>query len=186
MRVISGQARGHKLRTPEGRSTRPTTDRIKESLFNIISPDLYDCEFLDLFSGSGAIGIEALSRGAKESIFVDSSNKCKEIIESNLKFTKLFDKAKVYKKDVLEAIYLLGREDKKFDIIFLDPPYNEGLAEPTLKAIIDSDILNKQGYIIVESSSKLPTPKISNIKQLREKNYKTTTMTFFGLEDKDA
>ncbi len=186
MRVISGEAKGHKLRTPRGRNTRPTTDRIKESLFNIISSDLYVCNFLDLFSGYGSIGIEALSRGAKECIFVDDFNECKEVIETNLKFTKLFDKAKIYKKNVFDAILILGKENKKFDIIFMDPPYNEGLAEPALKAIVDNSILEESGYIIVESSSRLPIPKVPNLKILRKKDYKTTIMTFFGLEDKNA
>lgn len=183
MRVISGSARGHKLQAPEGINTRPTTDRIKESLFNIIAYDLPECQFLDLFSGSGAIGIEALSRGAQRAVFVEESAVCKNIIESNLRFTKLFDKAQILKKEAVSAIYSLGEAKECFDIIFMDPPYNKQLAEPVLSAIVNTKVLKKDGYIIVERSSKLEPPHGSGLKIIREKDYKTTIMTFMVLED---
>ena len=178
MRVISGQARGHKLKAPEGLSTRPTTDKIKESLFNIMAPDLYECEFLDLFSGSGAIGIEALSRGAQKAIFVDSSEICRNIIEENLKFTRLDAKAVVLKMDIFQAIEKLGACKNSFDIIFLDPPYESGITVPVLKAIVKADLLKADGYIVVERSSKLGLTEVEGLTVFREKDYKTTTMTF--------
>ena len=183
MRVISGLARGHKLLSPEGMDTRPTTDRIKETLFNIIALDLPEIQFLDLFSGSGAIGIEALSRGAKKAVFVDFSSKCKEVIEYNLNHTKLSDKAEVYCMDTVSAINMLGAKGEKFDIIFMDPPYNMGFYEPVLKAIKSSKILSDDGYIIAERSPKVSIPEIEGLKILREKEYKTTVMTFMALED---
>lgn len=183
MRVISGTAKGHKLHTPEGLDTRPTIDRVKESLFNIIAYDLSQCRFLDLFSGSGAIGIEALSRGAQKAVFVDESNICEQVIERNLNFTKLYDKAIILKKDALSAISYLHSTNESFDIIFMDPPYNKGLIEPTLTAIINTKVLKKEGYIIVEHSSKVPIPSIKGLKIVREKDYKTTSMTFMILED---
>lgn len=183
MRVISGTAKGHKLQTPEGLDTRPTTDRVKESLFNIIAYDLAQCKFLDLFSGSGAIGIEALSRGAQKAVFVDESDICKQIIERNLNFTKLYDKAIILKKDVLSAISYLHSINESFDIIFMDPPYNKGLIEPTLTAIVNAELLKKEGYIIIEHSSKVLIPSIKGLKIVREKDYKTTSMTFMVLED---
>ena len=114
MRVISGSARGLKLKSPEVLNTRPTTDRIKESLFNIISPYLYNCSFLDLFSGSGAIGIEALSRGAKDATFVEFNKNSIETIKQNINLSKFKEKSTIYNLDVVEAINILGNNNKKF------------------------------------------------------------------------
>ena len=183
MRVISGRARGHKLQAPDGMGTRPTTDRIKESLFNIISPDLYGCDFLDLFSGSGAIGIEALSRGAEKAVFVDNSPVCQKIIDRNLTFTKLKEKSTVYRVDCISAIEKLGILKEKFDIIFMDPPYMGGFAEPVLEAIVKSQILKPDGYIIVERATEVMIAPVEGLKIVREKNYKKTTMTFLMLEE---
>ena len=125
MRVIAGSARSLKLKTLEGIETRPTTDRIKETLFNMISPQMYDCIFLDLFAGSGGIGIEALSRGAKEAVFVEKNPKAMECVKENLKFTRLEKKGLTLTKDVMNALYQLEGE-KVFDFVFMDPPYNMG------------------------------------------------------------
>lgn len=178
MRVISGTARGCNLKAPEGMDTRPTTDRIKETLFNIIAPDLMECRFLDLFSGTGAIGIEALSRGAEKAVFVDYSSESRKIIEYNLSHTKLIEKAKVYTEKVSVIIEKLAKENQKFDIIFMDPPYKKGLAEETLNLIKEKNILSQDGYIIVEheTSGELIVPKEFEI--FKEKIYKKTTMTF--------
>ena len=146
MRVISGSARGLKLKAPEGLSTRPTADRIKESLFNIISPYLYDCSFLDLFSGSGAIGIEALSRGAKDATFVDYDKNSIDIINQNIYSAKMTQKATVYNLNVLDALDTLNINNKSFDIIFLDPPYDKGLLLPALKKIENTNLLKKGIY----------------------------------------
>ena len=178
MRVISGSARGLKLKTPEGLDTRPTIDRIKESLFNIISPDLYDIDFLDIFSGSGGIGIEALSRGAKKAVFIDSSKTSVDIIEQNLKSARLFEKAEIYNSDVFVTISKLGRENKKFDIIFMDPPYNKGLVEQTLQAILKEKILSENGFIIAEQSADEPDISIEGFNVFRIKDYKKIKMTF--------
>ncbi len=186
MRVISGQARGLKLKAPEGMETRPTTDRIKESFFNIISPDLYDASFLDLFSGSGGIGIEALSRGASYAVFVDNSQKSIDVIKDNLIRSRLNDKAKVMKDNVLSAIAALGTEGKKFDIIFMDPPYGKGLTEAVLQAIVNACILCDGGYIVAEQSVDEAELNIDGLSVYRIKDYKRTTkMTFLKLrEDK--
>jgi len=183
MRVISGIARGHNLLTPEGLDTRPTTDRIKETLFNIIAFDLPECEFLDLFAGSGAIGIEALSRGAKRATFIDKSEACTSAIIENLEHTKLMEKAEVLKKDIDSGIAALCTEKVRFDIIFMDPPYENGLIMPTLKAIVNSKILKEDGYVIVERSSKVPLLPVDGMKIIREKEYRTTVMTFLSLEE---
>ena len=183
MRVIAGVARGHNLVAPEGLSTRPTTDRIKETLFNIIAFDLNGCRFLDLFSGSGAIGIEALSRGADKAVFVDSSPVCGKIIEENLKHTKLYPKGRIITGDVLSAVYRLKADNEKFDIIFMDPPYAEGLVEPTLEAIVKSGIADKDCKIIVERGSNTEPPMAEGLKIYREKEYRTTVISFLTLEE---
>lgn len=180
MRVISGSARGHKLKAPKGLTTRPTTDRIKESLFNIIAPDLYGCTFLDLFSGSGSMGIEALSRGAVRAVFVDSDRQSNSVISDNLKATRLSEKAQVMQCDVRTAISRLGRSKESFDIIFMDPPYNKGFVESTLTYISEEKILNPDGYIIAEMSVEDNMPHISNLEAVRVKDYKITKMVFFS------
>lgn len=183
MRVISGSARGCNLVAPEGLDTRPTTDRIKETLFNIIAFDLPGCRFLDLFSGSGAIGIEALSRGAEKAVFVDSSEKCRKVIEHNLKHTRLEDRAKVLTKDIISAIDYLAKTGEKFDMVFMDPPYMEGFTEPVLTALAGSGILEEDVKIIVERSSKTEMPSVEGLTIYREKEYKTTIISFLTLEE---
>ena len=162
MRVISGTARGKKLSSLEGLETRPTLDRVKEAVFNILQFDLKDAKILDLFSGSGALAIEALSRGAKEAILCDNSNKAVQIINKNLKDTRLDNKAKVIKKDYLSTIQQLHDESKKFDIIFLDPPYKTNYVINAIEQIIEQNLLEEKGIIIVETDDK---NKIEEIKK---------------------
>ena len=185
MRVISGLAKGRKLQTMEGLSTRPTTDRIKETLFNIIAFDLPEANFLDLFAGSGAIGIEALSRGASRAVFVEHNPQCQQIIRENLMHTQLDKLGSVLGLEVQEALTLLAKEESIFDIIFLDPPYQAGLAEPTLSGIVKGGLLKKDGYIIVEHAAQIPLASIPGLRVLREKEYRTTVMTFLCLEEEN-
>ena len=183
MRVISGSAKGHKLTAPNGLDTRPTTDRIKETLFNIISPEIYGCNFLDLFSGSGGIGIEALSRGAKTAVFVDKSTKAVDAIKANLNHTKLNEGAFVYCADVFEALKTLSLKGIVFDIIFMDPPYSSEIYEKVLKSVVELSILNSEGFVVAEHSSKFEMPKVKGLKIYRTKDFKTTAMSFLSLED---
>ncbi len=183
MRVISGQARGLKLISLPGLETRPTTDRIKESLFNMLAADLYDAEFLDLFSGSGAIGIEALSRNAKCCTFIDNSREATAIIEKNLMFTKLKERANILCEDVLVAISKLKLQHKKYDIIFLDPPYDGNFVKDTLLAVANEKILKEEGYIVVEQRSTSDEPVIEGFTIFKEKIYKTTTMYFLKYDN---
>ena len=185
MRVISGISRGCKLKSPEGLATRPTTDRIKESIFNILAPDLYECRFLDIFSGSGAIAIEALSRGAKESVLIDNSDKAMAVIKENLIHTKLNDKAETLKADVFAALKVLGTKGRQFDIIFLDPPYASGLYSQVLSAIVELKLLDKNGYIVAEQSSGDDVAEVSGLVNYRIKDYKTSKMAFYALEEND-
>lgn len=152
LRVIAGTARSLRLKTVPGDSTRPTTDRIKETLFNIIGNDIAGCRFLDLFSGSGAIGIEALSRGAAESVFVEKDPRCISCIKDNLKFTKLEDRALVIRSDVSDYIRNAAY-DRPFDIIFMDPPYKAGVEEDILRALSGSGLTDADSVLIIEASS---------------------------------
>ena len=152
MRVIAGKARRLPLIAPPGEDTRPTTDRIKETLFNILQDDLYACRFLDLFAGTGGIGIEALSRGAEEAVFVENDRAAIRCIRTNLEKTKLAGQAVVKQIDVAMAVAALGRERKHFDIIFADPPYRNGWEEKLLRLLADSPVADEETLIILESS----------------------------------
>lgn len=147
MRVITGKARGIQLKTPEGMQTRPTIDRVKEALFSIINYDIPGAAVLDLFGGTGQLGIEALSRGAKFAVFVDTREDACKLIRENLKRTKLEGEGRVVRSDYLEY---LSRCKEHFDIIFLDPPYAEVFLENALNRIREIDILQSGGIIITE------------------------------------
>lgn len=183
MRVIAGAAKGHNLQTVAGLETRPTTDRVKETLFNIIAFDLPEASFLDLFSGSGAIGIEALSRGAVEAVFVEQAIACWEVILTNLIHTKLQERARLLRTDVFSALDRLAAEGKQFDIIFMDPPYASGLYTPVLQKIVEGGLLKQEGYLIAECSSKLTFEPPAGMRVLREKVYKTTVLLFLCMEE---
>ncbi|MEE0865439.1 MAG: 16S rRNA (guanine(966)-N(2))-methyltransferase RsmD [Clostridia bacterium] len=148
MRIISGTARGTKLYTLEGETTRPTLDRVKESLFNIIQNKIQDSVFLDLFSGSGAIGLEAASRGAKKVILCDKSKDAIKIIKNNTQKTHLERKIIISNKDFKD---LLKSDIKKIDIIYIDPPYKTNLIFESLEIIIENNILKEDGLIILET-----------------------------------
>ena len=147
MRVITGKARGVQLKTPDGMQTRPTADRVKEALFSIINFDIPGAEVLDLFGGTGQLGIEALSRGAKSAVFVDQSEQACKLIRENLKRTKLESQGKVVRGDYMDY---LSRCRENYDIILLDPPYAEVFLENALKRITEIDILRSGGIIVAE------------------------------------
>ena len=147
MRVITGKARGVQLKTPEGQMTRPTADRVKEALFSIINFDIPGANVLDLFAGTGQLGIEALSRGAKSAVFVDMREDSCKIIRENLRRTKLENEARVIRSDYADYLH---RCREKYNIILLDPPYAEVFLENSLKLIAEIDILQSGGIIVTE------------------------------------
>ncbi len=147
MRVVSGSVRGLKLIAPAGEDTRPTLDRVKEAVFSMLSPYIYDSTVLDAFAGSGALGIESLSRGAEHAVFADCDINAVKCIKTNLQNTKMEDKSTVYSGNILDYIKSC---DKKFDIIFLDPPYESGLYIEVLDAIQNNGILSDDGIIVTE------------------------------------
>ena len=147
MRVITGKARGVQLKTPEGLDTRPTTDRVKEALFSIIQFEIPGTYVLDLFGGTGQLGIEALSRGAEHAVFVDAGDAACKLIKENLRRTKLESQAKVVRSDYLQY---LKTTREKFNIVLLDPPYAEVFLENVLNCITEIDILQTGGIIVCE------------------------------------
>ncbi len=185
MRVISGSARGLKLNTPSNNDIRPTTDRVKESMFNIISPQVYDSIVLDLFSGSGALGIESISRGAKEVYFCDKSKASIGVLKSNIEKTRFNEKSHVMYEDYKSAIKKLASKKITFDLIFVDPPYYEGLFQDVLKSIDENRILNEDGIIVVEHDANIKMENIGRLCIYKEKKYGITMLTFYGLEEKD-
>jgi len=157
MRVIAGSARRIQLVSPKGQETRPTSDRAKESLFNMIADKLSGASVLDLFCGSGAIGIEALSRGAKEAVFVDSSKLAQTAVTQNLEKTKLGAGAQMLGMQVAKALQQLSQAGKRFDIIFLDPPYDmrgTNYLAQTLQTLSTVDLLVEGGLIIAETDTR--------------------------------
>lgn len=162
MRVISGGARGTKLYSLEGLDTRPTLDRVKESLFNIIMSKIPDSQVLDLFAGSGAIGIECASRGAKKVVFCDKSKRAIDIINKNLNKTNLIDKSVVVNSDFKA---LLNTTKNKFDLIFIDPPYATNLAIESVQEIIKLNLISSEGTIILETDD-----EVKLIKQIEKLN----------------
>ena len=179
MRVIAGSAKRLQLKTLDGLETRPTTDRIKETLFNMLTPYLYDCIFLDLFAGSGGIGIEALSRGSMEAVFVDNHPEAMKCIKENLRHTNLERKAMTLSVDVMTALYKLEGE-KQFDFIFMDPPYNQRLDRRVLEYLSGSDLLSDNGIIIVEASRETVFDYVDGLgfSIIRVKEYKTNKHVF--------
>lgn len=178
MRVIAGTARSLKLKTPEGLDTRPTTDRIKETLFNMLTPYLPDSVFIDLFSGSGGIGIEALSRGARHAYFVENNKNALACIQENLRFTKLSDKAVILKQDVLSA--LSGIHEKEADIIFMDPPYGHDYEKQVLEHLQTMPYVTENTLIVVEASDKADFSYADTLgfTITKEKCYKTNKHVF--------
>ena len=165
VRVITGSQRGRRLFTLEGNDVRPTTDKVKESIFNIIQFDVPDAKVIDLFAGSGQLGIEALSRGADSCVFVDASSKSISVVEENLKITNFREKAKTVRSD---ALGYLDRVIEKYDIALLDPPYKAGLMEDAIERIAPH--INENGVIVCETGSEEFLPE--NIEGFTSKRYK--------------
>ena len=180
MRVIAGSAKHLNLKTIEGMDTRPTTDRIKETLFNMIQTDIPGCRFLDLFSGSGAIGIEALSRGARRCYFVEQAKEAVACIRQNLDATHLGQKAVVMDCDVLAAIGRLKGKEKPFDFIFMDPPYNKNFEFHVLDELRQMDYIDDHTVIIVEASKETSFDYLDQFgyEMIKRKEYKTNMHIF--------
>lgn len=184
MRVIAGTARSLPLKCVEGLETRPTTDRIKETLFNILQSDIAGARFLDLFSGSGAIGIEALSRGARQAVMIESSKKCVNCIKENLAFTHLSDKAIVMEQDVITALNRMPSKEV-FDIVFIDAPYRQGYDKEVLRVLQNAPFIDPYTMIIVEEAIDTDFSYIDEdfgFRITKIKKYKTNKHVFLNVE----
>ena len=177
MRVISGKARGIVLKTPDGMKTRPTADRVKEAMFSIIQFDLPGARVLDLFGGTGQLGIEALSRGAKSATFVDFQDIACKLIQENLRRTKLEADAKVIRSDYMD---FLNRTRDPFDIVLLDPPYAEVFLENALKKLTEIDILQSGGIIVAERPAEKELPwTFEGFTRSKDYKYGKTILTLY-------
>lgn len=183
MRIISGRARGTKLYTLEGNNTRPTLDRVKEPLFSIIQNEIKDSIVLDLFSGSGALALEAISRGAKKAILCDNSPKAIEIIKKNIKKTHFEEKTEVLCMDYKKC---LNKIKEKINIVFLDPPYENNVAVKSLEIIINNNLLLENGLIVVETDDEKreleQIKKIKNINVCDLRTYGRVKLIFLNRE----
>lgn len=187
MRVIAGKARSIPLVTPSGNETRPTTDKIKETLFNILQQDIPGCVFIDCFSGSGAIGIEALSRGAERAVFIDHGREAVDCITRNLVKTKLIDSAVIVRSEILSAVPRIKSNvsDETDTIYFMDPPYDQGLEYPLLRVLSQEGLIRGCDLVVLEKS--LDTDTMEELSALcdelgleifREKKYKNQRHLF--------
>lgn len=179
MRVIAGKAKRLQLKAPKGMGTRPTTDRIKETLFNMLQNEVYDIRFLDLFAGSGGIGIEAISRGAKSAVFVEQNREACAVIKENLQITHFESQGEVIARDVMTAISQLKMAEP-FEVVFMDPPYGKGFEKQVLQSIDFYNILTEKALIIVEADldTEMNEVDIPGFHILKEKIYKTNKHIF--------
>ena len=182
MRVIAGKVKGRRLKAPKGRALRPTADRVKEALFNILPNDLSGQKVLDLFAGTGNLGFEALSRGASEALLIDAARWARKAIHENLQAIGLGERARVWQAPVLKSIRVLSRRRETFDLIFLDPPYEKDLVGPTLRAIAGAEILRESGIVVAEHSVREKVEAGYGTLKLRDqRRYGATLLSFFGL-----
>lgn len=181
MRVIGGSRRGFQLQSLPGRGTRPTADRVRESLFNILARDVPDARVLDLFAGTGALGIEALSRGAVSAHFVEQSPKAASVLRANVKHTRFEDAAYIIVGDVFRVLPRLADGGTRFNLVFIDPPYGAGVASHSVQAVAALPLLASDGLVVVEHSLEEDMPeRIENLTQIRSVRYGRTVLTFYG------
>lgn len=182
MRVIAGVRGGHTLRAPRGERSRPTADRVKESVFAILAPGLVDATVLDLFAGSGSLAIEALSRGAGSAVLVEKEPGAVACIRENLRTTAFESRATIMRLPVARALVLLGRQGSKFDIALMDPPYDRGLVVPALQQLAEQSLLRAGAVVVVEHSRREEIPTtVANLAKMRQEDYGDTRATFLRL-----
>lgn len=186
MRVVSGELKGRILKAVPGTSTRPTTDKVKESLFNMIGPYFTGGMGLDLFAGSGGLGIEALSRGLEKVIFVDRDGKSIHIVNENLKSCGLENRAEVYRNDAARALKAIQKRDLTFNYIFLDPPYKKQQLVMLLEMIAKEKLIHEDGLVVCEHASDIQLPEsIGGLKQARNEKYGIIGITLYKVDGQD-
>jgi 16S rRNA (guanine966-N2)-methyltransferase len=181
MRVIAGIYKGRRLKTLEGMRVRPTSDRLRETLFNVLAPRIEGANFADICAGSGAVGIEALSRGAENVAFIESSRKAVTVIGENLRHCDIKDGVRVINRDAITALKYLASREVKFDIIYFDPPYDSDIHSPVLWQIEKHGLLAENGIVIVEHRRQtLLTPNYDNLRPYREIVQGDSCLTFYS------
>ncbi len=184
IQIIAGKLKGRKLKTPSATTTRPTSAKVREAIFNILGPRVQESRFLDLFAGSGAIGIEAYSRGAKEVVFVEKNPAVSRLLKENLAFLSP-ESSELKSFDSVKAIAKLGEEGKSFDIIFIDPPYGQGWIETCCRAIAKAGILQPGGLILAEESSRVQFQEnLESFSLIKKYLYGDTCIYLFGWAEK--
>lgn len=181
MRVIAGKARGKRLKAPPGDNTRPVTDMIKEALFNVWGESIQGAVFLDLFAGSGSMGIEALSRGARNVIFIDNNARAVGIIKENLQNCNFNEGFEVHRNDVFRAINILQNRGTKFDLIYVDPPFtNEAIFDKVIKILDEAQILGQNGTLVIRTYKKKTLPvSLSHLSKYRSKDYGESVLHYY-------
>lgn len=180
MRVIAGKLKGHRLKAPRGRELRPTSDRVKEALFNILPHDLSGFRVLDLFAGTGNLSVEALSRGATEAVLIDASREAGKVIRENLQALGFSDKSRVWVAPVLKSTRVLSRRREKFDLIFADPPYEKDWVGKALRAVAQEKLLGEAGAFVVEHSVREGVEKnYGPLMLCDQRRYGATLLSFF-------
>ncbi|TVX97719.1 16S rRNA (guanine(966)-N(2))-methyltransferase RsmD [Cohnella terricola] len=187
MRVISGQAKGHPLKAVPGSNTRPTTDKVKEALFSMIGPYFNNGErVLDLFAGTGGLGIEALSRGAESAVFIDSSPQSVDVVRRNLSSTRLAERAEVYRNDARRALKLLQRAGKPFDLIFMDPPYVVKDCDALLLDLADKGLAAHGAIAVIEHHPDVVYPEaFGSFERSRYATYGEIALSIYGYNPLD-
>jgi 16S rRNA (guanine966-N2)-methyltransferase len=184
LRIISGERRGRVIKTVEGSDTRPTSDKVKESLFNIIRSKLPDSHILDIFSGTGNLGLEALSQGCAEVVFIERDPRALTVLRANCKGLGYMQRSRIIPKDALKALKILGDNRESFDIVFMDPPYGKGHEAPVLVALSSYGLLKRDGIIVVEHLSKDAQPDmIEGLLRYDYRKYGNTSISFYRRED---
>ncbi len=181
MRIVAGEAKNRKIKSQNTHNVRPTMERVKESLFSIITSYIEGAVFLDLYSGTGNIALEAISRGAKRAVMIEGNPEALKIIIENVNNMKFQDRCRAYRNDVMRAIEILGNKRESFDIIFMDPPYKENLCGATINKILENGLLKKTGILIAEHFIKEDMPEeIGELKKTDERKYGNKVITFYG------
>lgn len=184
MRIIGGRCRGMRLVSVPGTTTRPTADRVREALFNILAPWVPGARVLDLYAGTGALGIEALSRGAQEAVFVERQPRVVQVLRANLRHTGLAPLARVRVGDAAREIIRLARHGERFDLVFMDPPYGRGLARDTLLTLGGTHLVAPGGWVVVEHEVREEMPaRAENLANVRTVRYGDTVLAFYRPAD---
>lgn len=184
MRVISGTAKGRTLKAVPGNGTRPTTDKVKEAIFSMIGPYFDGGAVLDLFAGTGGLGIEALSRGMERAVFVDGDKRSIEIVVQNLKVTRLEDQAEVYRNDALRALKAMAKRDVRFRLVFLDPPYKLRTIETLISALQALNLMESEATIVVEHESDYDCEeRIGKAVRIRRVLYGDTAVSIYSFQE---